>query len=182
MHMLGLRRSQDRVSFEYAWLHCVDGLEEFWAKFYAIGKKHFSNFEPWIGPMNKQRRKYSLLRYLIEAGHQNQHGLINLNWVGGHIRIGQGFNGQISDLVIYKDVSYVADVRPSSFNKGGMDVVKHHGGEPKLPGIFNRKTKKSFAPPSSKHGVTHTPQSIIKSGYEHYDDLIKQAQTKFIKS
>ena len=182
IHRRGLRQTMDRVSYQRAWCHCVDAIEEFWSRFYAEGKDHFSNFEPWIGPINKSRRKDPVLRYLIEARHQNQHGLFTLSWSQGHYRVGEGFSGLVRNVVIYKDGSYEAAITPNGSNQQ-EDLVRHVGGKPILPSIHNARTKETFCPPSSHMGQTLpqiNPTAAIDAGLSYYKKLLDNAREKFL--
>lgn len=178
---LNMRNVKDRVSYESAWAQAVDCLEEFWAKFYSDGKSVSSKFEPWAGKIIKERKDDQLLQYLTQARHQNQHGNLSIAWSRGSYEIGRNFAGQISDLIIYKDGTFSADISAHAKNYD-PDIVKHVGGAPTLPAIHNRKFNQTFCPPVAHLGKSClglSPHAVILRGLAYYKKVLQDAVEKF---
>lgn len=179
-----MKSSRDRVTFERSWADFVDAIEQAWAKFFHEGKRAFSDFQPWAGPRDKERKKDDLLRYLIESRHQSQHGNFSLAWETGSMEVAPGFSGYIKELKIYPNGTYDIEAEPLS-DSGPEATVVHDPGKPLLSTIYNRKTKQYFHPPTNHLGKgigDVRPVNAAKLGLKYYKNLFGEAFEKFTQN
>ncbi|NTU49848.1 MAG: hypothetical protein HGA87_02980, partial [Desulfobulbaceae bacterium] len=103
-----MQKAHDRVSYEAAWSQFVDSIEEFWCRLFDEGKSTFSNFQPWAGAIDQERKDDETLQYFYQARHQSQHGRIPMSWEQPQLIMGRGFAGAMYELRIFPDGSYEA--------------------------------------------------------------------------
>lgn len=173
--------AKDRIEFEQGWTRSIDCIEEFWTRFFHEGRNSFSNFQPWAGAIDAERKNDHLLQYLYQARHQSQHGRIALEWDEGLLQIAPGFNGQLRGLKIFPDGTFELDSTPAHPSVREAHVV-FSGGNARLPVIHNRKHKQLFNPPKEHRGVPlHdlSPIHVIRLGLEYYVSIVNVAVKKF---
>ena len=61
-----MHQAKTRVGYEAGWTRFVDSLEEFWVRFYQEGQKSFSDFQPWAGRIEADRKRDELLQYFYQ--------------------------------------------------------------------------------------------------------------------
>jgi hypothetical protein len=179
--LLQMTNAKDRIEFEQGWTRSIDCLEQFWTRFFDEGKSQFSNFQPWAGAIDAQRKSDPLLHYLYQARHQSQHGRISLDWEEGQLQIAPGFTGHIRGLQIFSDGTFNLNAVPAHPSVCEATVV-FSGGNARLPIVNNRKHKQLFEPPKEHCGtVLHglSPMEAIRLGIEYYVTILNQAFVKF---
>lgn len=180
-----MKHAKNRIDFEGGWTRLVDCLEEFWTRFFDEGKSTFSEFQPWAGAIDAQRKHDSLLSYLYQARHQSQHGRIALEWAEGRNQVGGGdFFGTVRDLRISASGAFEVDVNANAGSDAKFRVV-HHPGDARLPVIVNRMHKQSFAAPThhlDKPVGNVSPIDAGQLGLRFYEDVLQRALEKFGKA
>jgi hypothetical protein len=176
-----MESATDRIEYESGWTHFVDSLEEFWSRFFDEGKTKFTDFQPWTGALNAQRKQDPLLHYLYQARHQSQHGRIALAWEEGKLLIAPDFFGTIRDLRINKEGSFEVDANPIGGSNAQVRIV-HDSGRPQLPVIENKRYKQTFAPPTvhlSQPLADMSPIHVARLGLAFCENIFHQAFAKF---
>lgn len=154
-----MQRAKDHIGYEAGWTRFVDSIEEAWARFYSEGIQNHRKFSGWISKFNKTRQNDELLRYITQARHQSQHGVIALAWSpSSGISVGQGFAGTISELKVYNDGSFDAEAQATPSSPKQF-AVHFDPGKAKLPTVENKKFKQTFPPPAE-----HLGKSISGAG------------------
>ncbi len=177
-----MERAHDRVSYEAAWSQFVDSIEEFWSRFFDEGKNTFSNFQPWAGAIDQERKDDETLQYFYQARHQSQHGRIPMLWEQPQLILGRGFAGAMYELRIHPDGSYEAKAEPND-PAGQPFLVEHAPGKPALPTIENKRYKQSFSPPSKHNGtqiVDRSPNAVARLVLGYYRRVLSQAIHQFV--
>lgn len=173
--------AKNRIEFEQGWTRSVDSLEEFWTRFFDEGKNSFSNFQPWAGSFDAERKSDLLLQYLYQARHQSQHGCISLEWEEGQLKIAPGFSGHLKGLKIFSDGTFELDAVPAHPSMREATIV-FSGGNARLPIINNRKYKHTFNPPKKHREVSLnnlSPTHAIRLGIDYYTNILEKAFEKF---
>jgi hypothetical protein len=177
-----MQRAHDRVAYEVAWSQFADSVEEFWCRFFDEGKTTFSNFAPWAGAIDQERKDDETLQYFYQARHQSQHGRIPMSWEQPRLVLGRGFAGRMYGLRIHPDGSYEAQAEPNS-SAGQPFLVEHAPGKPVLPTIENKRYKQTFPPPSKHNGnpiADRSPNAVARLVLDYYTRVLSQAITKFV--
>lgn len=176
-----MQAAGDRVSYEAAWSQFVDSIEEFWSRFFDEGKAAFTNFQPWAGAIDEDRKGDEALRYFYQARHQSQHGRIPMSWEQPKLVIGRGFAGRMYGLRVNPDGSYEAHAQPND-PAGQPLLVEHAPGRPVLPTIENKRHKQTFIPPSTHKGcpiADASPNAVARMVLDYYQSAFGQAISKF---
>ncbi|RJG13561.1 hypothetical protein D3879_10085 [Pseudomonas cavernicola] len=177
-----MNAARDRVSYEAAWSQFVDSIEEFWCRFFDEGKTAFTNFQPWAGAIDQERKDDETLQYFYQARHQSQHGRIPMAWEEPQLIIGRGFAGRMYGLRIHPDGSYEPQAEPN--NPAGQSLlVEHAPGKPVLPTIENKRHKQNFPAPSTHSGnpiADRSPNAVARLVLDYYERVMNQAVTKFV--
>jgi hypothetical protein len=176
-----MNNAQDRIEFEQGWTRVVDSLEEFWTRFFDEGKNRFSGFQPWAGAIYAQRKKDPLLKYLIQARHQSQHGRISLEWESGQLNIAPGFNGHIRGIKVFPDGTFELEATPAHSTVPDP-IISFSGGSARLPLIVNKKHKDRFQPPTAHFEDNLkdvSPKNISRLGLQFYFMVLERAFKKF---
>jgi len=176
-----MREAKDRVSYESGWVRFIESLEESWTSFFDEGKNRFSNFEPWAGSKNKQRKSDPLISYLIQSRHQSQHGNICIEWEEGRIQIAPNYFGHIRDLKIYPDGAFEVEASPLG-NAHSSVTLKHETGKALLPVIENKMHKQKFDIPKEHLGKVISncdPLLLAKMAIDYYKSIYQEALEKF---
>jgi hypothetical protein len=179
-----MRSARDRIEYEAGWTRFVDSLEEFWSRFFDEGKTKFSDFCPWAGSIDAQRKSDEVLTYLYQARHQSQHGRISMRWQEQKLLIVPKFNGHVRGFKVFPDGSYEMDATPLHPSLSEATLA-HDPGNAELPIIENKKHKQSFNPPTTFNGqklADQTPVAVARIGLEFYRDVLSRAVTKFESS
>lgn len=180
-----MQQAKNRIDFEAGWTRLVDSLEEFWTRFFDEGKSKFSQFQPWAGAIDAQRKQDPLLAYLYQARHQSQHGRVALEWAEGKVQVGGGkFSGTVKNLQISPSGAFEADVTSSAGSDARFKVV-YDPGDARLPIVVNRKHNQSFPPPALHLGQpvgSFSPVDVGQLGIKFYDDALRRALEKFGKA
>lgn len=180
--LAAMQSARNRVSYEMAWSQFVDAVEEFWCRFFDEGKTSFTNFQPWAGAIDKERKDDETLQYFYQARHQSQHGRIPISWEQPQLILGRGFSGHMYGLKIYPDGSY--DAQAESIGPAGQQfVVEHAPGNPVLPTIENKRHKQTFSPPSRHIGipvVDRSPTKVSRMVLDYYRNVLNRAIAKFV--
>jgi len=170
--------ARQRHAYEMAWSACVDALEQAWVHCYGEAQRRGGRLAPWAGRIVHERRRDPLLRYLIEARHQSQHGGVLLDWNAEQLIIGRGFAGRLYGLHIHRDRTFDADSMPVT--PGAPDLaVTSRGLEPRLPTIANRRSGERFEPPRSHRGqdlAEVTPRVVAMHGLSYCQDTLRRAR------
>ena len=180
--LAAMRSARDRVSYEAAWSHLVDSVEEFWCRFFDEGKVSFSDFQPWAGSINRERKTDETLQYFYQARHQSQHGRIPMSWEQPKLIIGRGFAGRMYGLRIHLDGSYEDQTAPND-SCGTPFRVEHASGKPILPTIENKLHRQFFPPPKIHNDnpiVDSSPTAVAQLVIEYYRGVLSQAIAKFV--
>ncbi len=173
--------AKNRIEFEQGWTRSIDCIEEFWTRFFDEGKNSFSNFQPWAGSFDSERKNDQLLQYLYQARHQSQHGRIALEWEEGQLQIAPGFSGHLRGLKIFPDGTFELDATPVHPSVRDATVV-FSGGNARLPVVNNRKCKQLFNPPKEHRGVPLddlSPTHVTRLGLKYYVNILNKAFEKF---
>jgi len=176
-----MRSAQDRIEYEAGWTRFVDSLEEFWSRFFDEGKTKFSDFQPWAGAIDAQRKSDEVLTYLYQARHQSQHGRISMRWQEPKLLIAPKFNGHIRGFKVFPDGSYEMDATALHPSLPEATLAQDPGNA-ELPIIENKKHRQSFNPPTTFNGqplAEQTPVAVARIGLEFYRDVLSRAVTKF---
>jgi len=176
-----MKVAKDRSSYEACWTNFVDSLEEFWTRFYGEGKTTFSNFQPWIGRIEKKRKKDKILQYLRQSRHQSQHGRIAMNWTEGKLHIAPNFSGHVYSYAVFADGTNTIRAVPDHPSVGEAEIVLSPG-DPTLPVIENKKYGQTYPPPTEFNGTEHTVKSPIQvatNGIKFYENVLQKALDKF---
>ena len=174
------------ITYEAGWARFVDSLEEAWARFFDEGKQCFSAFQPWAGRIDKTRRNDPLLRYLIEARHQSQHGRFALEWSKETLSFESPNNAPyyLRGVKIWGDNSY--EIEAGNTDGSEADIsLNHVPSKPSLPRIFNRKTNEQFPPPTEHLSTPcfgSTPIQVAEMAFAFYQDVLRDAFSKFSPS
>lgn len=171
----------DRLAFERSWNLFVDALEQAWVRFFDEGKAKFSEFQPWAGAFDAERKRDPLLQYLSQARHQSQHGRVAIEWEEGRLQIAPGFNGHLRSLKIYPDGTFEMDATPLHASLPKARVV-HSPGRPLLPQIENKRFKQVFPPPQEHLGrklTNPSPLQVADLGLNYYRDVFRAGQERW---
>ena len=180
-----MESARDRIQFEAGWARLVDSLQECQSRFFDEGKRTFRGFAGWAGYITRQVKTDPVLKYLVIARHQSQHGRLSLGWTEDRIQIGGGdFCGVISDVKIWADRSFEADVLRSP-GSGTSSAVTFVPGLPFLPAIVNRPPRgneERYDPPNSHLGEPlndPSPLTVARLGYTYFRKMIGSGLAKF---
>lgn len=178
-----MQRAKDRVGYEAGWTRFVDSIEEAWARFYAEGIQNHRGFSGWISKHIQIRQSDELLRYITQARHQSQHGVIALAWTPQTgISIGKGFAGTVSNLKIYDDGSFEADAQAAPSSPREF-AVYFDPGKAKLPVVQNKRFNQTFAPPTEHLGQDIRgvgPIEASERALKFYQSVFDAAKAEFV--
>mgnify|MGYP003606917359 CR=1 FL=1 len=173
--------AKDRIQYEAGWTQFIDSLEEFWVRFYAEGNDLFTNFQPWAGKVESERKSEQLLQYLYQARHQSQHGMVAVQWGPSYHTFGKGFSGIEYGTVVYSDGTYDAALVPMGPQSSNSFVQRMHG-DPQLPIIENKRYKQAYHPPRVFQGKTlngPSPVTVARLAHSFYAEVLTKAKAKF---
>lgn len=173
--------AEDRVNYESGWVRFVESLEEAWSSFFEEGINNFTNFQPWAGAKEKQRKADPLLNYLIQSRHQSQHGNVCIEWEEGRIQIAPNYFGHIRDLKIHSDGSFEVEANPLG-SAHNVVTLKNDTGQPKLPVVENRMYKQTYDAPVVHLGnciASAPPHEVAAMSVEYYANIYQAALDKF---
>jgi hypothetical protein len=176
-----MRNAQDRITYEAGWTKLIDSLEVFWSRFFDEGKETSTQFKKWAGGLDTYRKKDDLLRYLIQARHQSQHGRIALQWGDTSLLIAPNFNGQIRGIVIFKDGTYEIDSTPLHASLPEASIA-YKPGDPQLPIVINKRHAQTFNPPTHHNDKpihNMSPVEVAQIGLDYYRNILALAHVKF---
>lgn len=180
-----MEAATDRIQFEAGWTRFIDSLQEFWTRFFDEGKTNFPAFHGWAGNVTQRINSDSLLKYLVIARHQSQHGRLSLGWAEGAIQIGgDDFFGTVGDVKIWSDGSFEADVNLTPGSKTPFRPT-FAPGAPFLPVIVNRppgRAEERYDPPTmhlDRQLSDSSPVAVARLGWEFYRGVLAAALAKF---
>ena len=176
-----MRLADDRVTFESGWCDFVDSLQEFWVRFLHEGEMVSSRFRPWVGRIERERKRDPLLNYLYQARHQSQHGMLPVDWGTSRLVFGRGFSGRLYGLRTFADGTYEAKAESLSHPEQPFPV-EYDFGDPQLPTIENTRYVQRFPPPREHLGVPLPDASPVNAAlvaFGYYRSVLASAQDRF---
>jgi hypothetical protein len=176
-----MRNAQDRISYEAGWTKLIDALVVFWSRFFDEGEETSTDFKQWTDELNPSRKKDELLRYLIQARHQNQHGRIALQWGEPSLLIAPNFNGHIRGFELVKDGTYEMDSTPLHASLPEASIA-YNPGDALLPVVNNKLHKQIFNPPTHHNDKpihNMSPVEVAQIGLDYYRNILALAHVMF---
>ena len=176
-----MQNARDRISYEAGWVKFIDSLEVFWSRFNDEGEETSTDFKQWTDELNPSRKKDDLLRYLIQARHQNQHGRIALQWGEPSLLIAPNFNGHIRGFELVKDGTYEMDSTPLHASQPEATIA-YNPGDALLPVVNNKLHKQTFNPPThhnNKPIQDSCPLGVAQIGLDYYKNILALARRQF---
>jgi len=177
-----MQQPGNSIIFSSGWKRFVDALEQSWVCFFDEGKRQFTDFQPWAGRVDAKRRKDPLLRYILEARHQSQHGGTAIEWTAPVLRIAPTFNGAVHRIRTFDDGTYEIEARPLQ-PWMPQATVDYSPGEPILRTIINSRYPDQQFPPPTEHQVgaeaDTSPLAVAEIGHRFYAGVYAEALEKF---
>jgi len=179
-----MAQADNRAEIDKYWNELVGHIEGSWTAFYHDGKKLFSNFQPWAGKYEGQRKEDELLMYLVQSRHIAQHGVLNLDWEEGkmHLRPEIDAPAKFRNFKIFSDGRN--EIEFESDMPGNKPQVIVEPGKAVLPIIYNAKHKQNILPPKTHMGNeirSISPVNVAKIAIDYYKRIYKEGSSKFLK-
>ncbi|TRX71254.1 hypothetical protein FNN09_07525 [Carboxylicivirga sp. M1479] len=171
-----MKKAKDLDEYETHWRNFLNDLEKVWIKSERECQDLKNKFQPWQGKFKRERRTFSLLKYLKNARDADVHSIheivekspgstaINFaNKKGGHIKEIKFENGAITK---YEGDPIVAKIKA-----------------PKIEACTFTNNGQTFVPPQNYRGVglknPRNPIELAQKGIEYYENYLEQIEANF---